>query len=421
MTQPFQISDAIRRAVIHGLSALLLMVSAAQAHFAEGTKVRTILVSIEDGALIAYVRAPAPLVFSDLVGRAQVDRVPLVSPFLKAETTITGTRYRLDSAAIARNLHAFEQRLSHALVFSQAGLHLPGSLAGFAIHDRRPATPPETGSQARAALATRHSAGAPLFGEAVIDYMVVLDSQDPAGILAIHAGYAPLLPGPGVAIDNHLIDARVAPPVSTTAPGQLETPVLMDGSRLSTFLHFVHQGSLHILEGLDHVLLVIALALGVGATRKLIYLVTAFTIGHSVTLIATFLGAAPDWPWFVPAVETAIAASVLYAAITAIFRKSGSIVIFAAIGLLHGLGFSFVLGDILGRDAPDLILALLAFNIGIELGQLFILAVTLAVVFGLEHFAKATLGPARVGTLTAIALLSVWWMIERLPGFVIAV
>ena len=256
---------------------------------------------------------------------------------------------------------------------------------------------------------------------AITGLAVRIDSPDPASDLEIMSGYAPLLPGPGVAIENHLVDARIEPPMSATAPGQLETPAILDGSRLSTFQHFVYQGMLHILEGLDHVLLVIALALGVGVTRRLIYLVTAFTLGHSVTLIATFLGATPAWPWFIPAVEAAIAASVLYAAVAAMVRKSGSGLVFTGSGLLHGLGFSFVLGEILGRDAPELVPALLAFNIGIEVGQLLILAVTLSIVFCLDKLATPALRPARMGTLAAIAILSSWWVAERLGGFVSAV
>ncbi|WP_299472108.1 HupE/UreJ family protein [uncultured Roseibium sp.] len=398
-----------------------LLALPASAHFSEGTQVRTLLVAEDNGTLTLYVRAPAPLVFSDLVGRAQVDQVPLTSPFLRLEDTGNGVRYRLDMTAVARDRKAFEGRLQRTLIVSQAGLDLETELTGFTVRARRPAQTLDTAASARAAIQLDNTSLDPVFGEAIIDYALQITSTDPAGVLEVRSGYPPLLPGPGVAIENHLVDARVDPPVSSTAPGQLETPAVIDGSRLSTFLHFVYQGTLHILQGLDHVLLVIALALGVGATRRLIYLVTAFTVGHSITLIATFLGATPSWPWFIPLVEAAIAASVLYAAVAAMIQRSGSILVFSAIGLLHGLGFSFVLGDILGRDAPDLVLALLAFNFGIEVGQLLILAVTLTMVFVLEQLATPALRPARLGTLTAIAILSAWWVAERLGGVVSAV
>ncbi|MEC9470938.1 MAG: HupE/UreJ family protein [Pseudomonadota bacterium] len=402
--------------ILFSLLLLLTNFTPAFAHFSEGTKVRTLLVSREGDTLTVYVRVPAPLVFSDLVGRSQVEQVPLVSPFLRLEQTPDSERYRVDLGAIDSNRSAFEDRLRNALVFSQAGLALPVEIIGFAVHTSRPDQDIDTAVAAQSALSEAFPNEDPLFGTAVIDYALRLESSDPTGVLQVQSGYAPLIPGPGIAIDNHLIDTRITPPVSTTAPGQLEEPARFDGSRLSTFLHFIHQGTLHILEGLDHVFLVIALALGVGATRRLIYLVTAFTIGHSVTLIATFLGATPSWPWFIPLVETAIAASVLYAAIAAMVRKSGSVIVFAAIGLLHGLGFSFVLADILGRGAPDLIPALLAFNIGIEFGQLIILAVTLSIVLFLRKTAEPALQPLRLGALSGIAILSTWWVIERLPG-----
>lgn len=407
--------------ILYCAVATFLACAPSSAHFAQGTKVRTILVAEDKGGLVAYVRVPAPLVFSDLVGRAQVDQVPLTSPFLRVETTGSGVRYRLDMQAVSRDRAGFENRLQAALLFSQAGLDLKTSVTGFTVHARRPARVLDSVETARSALAEDSTALDPVFGSAIIDYAVRIEIPDPASDIEVRSGYAPLVPGPGVEIENHLVDTRVLPPLSLTAPGQLETPAVLDGSRLSTFLHFIHQGMLHILEGLDHVLLVIALALGVGATRKLIYLVTAFTLGHSVTLIATFLGATPSWPWFIPGVEAAIAASVLYAAVAAMIRKSGSVAVFAGIGLLHGLGFSFVLGDILGRDAPDLVPALLAFNIGIEVGQLLILAVTLSIVFCLENLATPALRPARFGTLAAIAILSSWWVAERLGGVVSAV
>lgn len=400
------------------LTAVLLVVvtTAALAHFDQGAKVRIILVNLQDGALTAMVRTPAPLVFSDLVGRSQVEQVPLVSRYLRNEPTPDGERYLLDMRAIGEDRAGFVERLNNALLFSQAGLDLEASVTGFTVHPDRPDTPLRGLSPQQ-----QQEPDDPAFGLAVIDYEVRLHSSDPQGLLSVRSGYAPLLPGPGVSIDNHLIDGRSEPPLSTTAPGQLEQPVLIGGSRLRTFFHYVHQGMLHILEGTDHVLLVIAMALGVGATLRLVFLVTAFTLGHSATLILTFLGATPTWPWFIPAVESAIAASVLYAAIAAVVNRSGSVAVFAGIGLLHGLGFSFVLGDILGRNAPDLIPALFAFNIGIEIGQLLILSMTLLIVLALRRFASPALNPARIGVLGGIILLSAWWVAERLTGVVLSI
>jgi len=400
------------------LAGLLLLAGSANGHFSEGTKLRTILLTIEDGALHAYVRTPAPLVFSDLVIRSQTQDAPLRSPYLRYETTATGGSYLLDLAGIEADSQAFSKRLAGSLVFSQSGKDIEATVTGFRILERMPDAAFNTADSARAALAAEGTGTDPQFGAAVIDFRIALQAPAPDAAVTVRAGYDPLIPGPGVAIDNHLIDARTSPPVSSTSPGQLEGGADISGSHLATALEFIHQGMVHILEGLDHVLLVVALALGVGATRKLIWLVTAFTLGHSVTLIASFLGLTPGWPWFIPVVEAAIAVSVLYAAVAALLRRSGSILVFGAIGLLHGLGFSFVLGDILGPDAPDLILALAAFNVGIELGQIAILAATLGIVYAVTRLSEPAVRPLRVGALSGIAFLSAWWVVERMMSVV---
>ncbi|MBD1545229.1 HupE/UreJ family protein [Roseibium aggregatum] len=396
------------------LAGVLAVTGNAGAHFSDGTKLRTILLTIEDGALAAYIRTPAPLVFSDLVVRSQTQDEPLHSPYLSYETTATGGSYRLDLAGIEADSQAFSDRLAGSLAFSQSGADLKATVTGFRIRERMPDDEFNTGDSARSALAASGTEAEPQFGSAVIDFRIALQAPAPDAAVTVKAGYDPLIPGPGVSIENHLVDARISPPVSSTRPGQLEDGVEINGSHLATAIEFIHQGTLHILDGLDHVFLVVALALGVGATRKLIWLVTAFTLGHSVTLIASFLGLTPSWPWFIPLVEAAIAASVLYAAVAALLRRSGSILVFGAIGLLHGLGFSFVLGDILGRNAPDLILALASFNIGIEVGQIAILATTLGIVYAVTRLSEPAVRPLRVGALSGIAFLSAWWVVERM-------
>ena len=200
-------------------------------------------------------------------------------------------------------------------------------------------------------------------------------------------------------------------------PGQLDAVAVLDGSLVSALLVFVWQGVVHILVGLDHVLLVVCLALGFGASPRLIWPVTAFTLGHSVTLAAAVLGLRPDWPWFIPLVEAAIAATVLMAAIAAWYGRAlaptQALAGIAAVGLLHGFGFASVLGDILGPEAPNLVAALAAFNVGIELGQLAILALTLAIVAALRRLSIPGALRASQATLVGIAVIAGYWLIER--------
>ncbi|WP_265519591.1 HupE/UreJ family protein [Nitratireductor luteus] len=395
------------------LTVLLAHAGLARAHFAQGTKVRTILIVPHGETLTAYVRAPLPLVFSDLVTSAQASSQPLDTPFLYFEETGTGGRYRVSMGAVAANESAFRERLERALSWSQNGKEITARLVAMRVHARMPAGSFDSREAAEAAIAGASSGLDPVFGEAYVDFAVSLSPPDAAGSVAVRSAYPPLPVPEGVTIDNHIIDARGDTPVSYTRPGQLEQPAVIDTSLWRTVGEFAWQGVLHIVEGLDHVFLVICLALGIGARGRLLWIVTAFTLGHSVTLIATFLGAVPSWAWFISAVEAGIAATVLYAAVAALLGRMDSILLIAGVGLLHGLGFSFVLGDILGRDAPNLVPALAAFNVGIEIGQLMIIAATLLAVAVITRLSAPLTPVLRAATLIGIAVVSAWWVVER--------
>lgn len=139
---------------------------------------------------------------------------------------------------------------------------------------------------------------------------------------------------------------------------------------------FVVQGFEHILSGLDHLLFLLCLVLPFYARLKsLVLIVTAFTIGHSVTLIGAAYGLAPASLWFAPLVETLIAASILYMAIENVIAPNlrARWALAAGFGLIHGFGFSSALRDTLQFAGEHHVVALLSFNVGVELGQLLVL------------------------------------------------
>lgn len=391
----------------------------ANAHFSEGVKVRSIVIAKgSDGGTTAFVRAPAPLVFADLIVEAQQTGSPLATDFIYSRQGATGPVFYLSLDAIRADAAGITTRLENALSWAQGDEAIEARLVGYRIQPTVPGTAFDSTENAGAALAAEGTEDDPLFGEAIIDMELDLFPGDADGALQVVSNYPPMPVLEGVSIDNHIVDARWATPVSYLKPGQLQEPATIDGSVWRVAGEFVWQGVLHIVEGIDHVFLVVCLALGIGARMRLLWIVTAFTLGHSVTLIATFLGATPAWPWFIPAVETAIAATVLYAALAALFRRMDSIIIIAGVGLLHGLGFSFVLGEILGRDSPNLIPALAAFNVGIEIGQLAIIAVTLAAVAQLTRLSHTATPILRGAALAGIAAISALWVIERGAGLV---
>jgi hypothetical protein len=180
------------------------------------------------------------------------------------------------------------------------------------------------------------------------------------------------------------------------------------------FLRFVQNGIAHILDGIDHVLFVICLLIPYRRIRPLIAIITAFTVAHSITLIASAFGLVPGALWFPPLIETLIAASVVYMAIENIIgtRWQRRWIVAFGFGLVHGFGFSFALSETLQFAGTHLLTSLLAFNLGVEIGQLLIIAV--AVPFLNVLFRKTV--AERLGTviLSAILAHSSWhWMSDR--------
>ncbi len=139
----------------------------------------------------------------------------------------------------------------------------------------------------------------------------------------------------------------------------------------------------HILLGIDHLLFVLGLLLLVGSPKRLIVTVTAFTVAHSITLAAATLGFVhvPQAP-----VEAVIALSVMFVAAEILRAAQGRASLTArapwlvafVFGLLHGLGFAGALREV-GLPQTDIPLALLFFNVGVEVGQLAFIAAVVAV------------------------------------------
>ena len=179
-------------------------------------------------------------------------------------------------------------------------------------------------------------------------------------------------------------------------------------------------GAQHILTGYDHLLFVVALVLLLMRGWLVVRAATAFTIAHSLTLAGTTLGffglaQAP--------VEALIALSIVFLAAEIAKQKDGNprlseripwLVAFL-FGLLHGFGFAGALREI-GLPDGDVPVALLTFNLGVEAGQLVIIAVCLALIALLRRFAQPTLRPATVLTTYGIGTIASFWFIERLVG-----
>jgi hydrogenase/urease accessory protein HupE len=180
---------------------------------------------------------------------------------------------------------------------------------------------------------------------------------------------------------------------------------------------YVVLGVEHILSGIDHLLFVAGLLFLVGFRRRLIGTISAFTLAHSITLACSAFG------WITlrsPPVEASIALSIVLVATEALrecdtlARRLPALVSFL-FGLVHGLGFAGALKDI-GLPQRHLPLALLSFNVGVEIGQLLMVLVCYAVVS--VPASRRWLGPARRPALYAIGILAAYWSWGRIAAIV---
>jgi hypothetical protein len=182
---------------------------------------------------------------------------------------------------------------------------------------------------------------------------------------------------------------------------------------------FVELGFQHILGGFDHLLFVLCLVVPIRRVRPLVAVITSFTLAHSITLIASALGLAPNALWFPPLIETLIAVSIVYMALENIVgarleepRLDRRWMLAFSFGLVHGFGFSFALRESLQFAGAHLLTSLLAFNVGVELGQLLVIGIAIPVLAVLFRWVVAE----RMGVIIISAILahSAWhWMTAR--------
>jgi len=249
--------------------------------------------------------------------------------------------------------------------------------------------------------------------DSVLHLAAALPRDGSAGRFGWQAANGPLIvrqivEGPG-GYSDFLTDGALSLPMPRAGPAAPR-------GALATLGHYAAVGFAHIVPaGLDHILFVLGLFFLSLRLRPLLVQVTAFTLAHSVTLALAAFGLVR-----VPAaiVEPLIAASIVYVAVENILARRLTpwrpAVVFG-FGLLHGLGFASVLGAV-GLAPGALVLALIGFNIGVELGQLAVLAGAFLLVglwFGGRPWYRARIA---VPASAAIGLAGAWWFVERVAG-----
>ncbi len=210
------------------------------------------------------------------------------------------------------------------------------------------------------------------------------------------------------------------------------TPSLVVEAAPSPFqvaVTYLHLGIEHILLGIDHLLFVLALLILVKGWRRLVGTISAFTVAHSITLAAATLGfiSVPAAP-----VEAVIALSIAFVACEIIHRRQGRSglterwpwMVSFTFGLLHGFGFASALQQV-GLPQNAIPMALLFFNVGVEIGQLLFIMVVMGALYGISIAAKKLDVASRPSFANALELtaayaigsVAVFWLIERTLAF----
>ena len=242
--------------------------------------------------------------------------------------------------------------------------------------------------------------------------LIRLTGTVPAGAAAFQFGYDRI-------IDEYPLTATRAAGAPVTRwlqPTQLSPALavadLVPLTPLQVAVQYLGLGYTHILpKGLDHILFVLGLFLLSTKLRPLLFQVTAFTVAHTITLALTIYGVFALPP---VVVEPLIALSIAYVAVENLLTadlKPSRIVLVFAFGLLHGMGFAGVLAD-LGLPRGELVTALVTFNVGVEVGQLTVIAAAFAAVAavrGRTWYRSRVVVPLSLG----IAAVGLYWTVER--------
>ena len=246
--------------------------------------------------------------------------------------------------------------------------------------------------------------------QGIMDVLFEYPIQSDQSHFAIHMAFDRL----GIRVVTAL---RFMPPGGVVRPYELDGDaglVPLDPRWHQAVWRFVKLGFFHILDGTDHLLFLFCLVIPFRRLWTLVPIVTAFTVAHSITLISAAYNYAPGALWFPPLIEVLIAMSIVYMAlenIVAITPHRRWLITFL-FGLVHGFGFSFGLQHTMQFAGSHLLMSLLSFNLGVELGQLLVLVLIVPALDVLFRFVVAE----RMGTIILSALVAhtAWhWMTDR--------
>jgi hypothetical protein len=400
-----------------------LAATAVSAHFLLNLNVRVLHVEHLADGLRVYLRTPMPYLVADRIGPVGADGLPEPAPYTTNGLEKGKLVHRVDPDALRSDSVGLGRLAANGFRIDTDGGALRAAVEQVRASPIGAQPPFATLEEARRAFGDRaiypDDAEPAYVGDVVVDMILRYRTDTPVYRYSVMSILDPGLPGQNDTA-NLILDYSPGATRVFRARGLLTEPVIVSRSAWSAMVTFIREGVRHILEGWDHVLFVLCLTLGATRLGSLVWRATGFTIGHSVTLMVGFFGYVPSGAWFIPAVETGIALSIIYAAVIAMMarrdRRRREVEMFGitmAIGLLHGFGFSFVLHKLLQVDSPDIWHSLLAFNVGVEIGQLLLIIIAWPIFRFIARTSDRAWTMGRWGIATSCAAVALVWTAQR--------
>jgi hypothetical protein len=330
----------------------------AWAHFDGRVSVRVVHFTYDAAGMTAYYR----------VSLAPVAQAGPASYVVAKKESGLWFHY-VDTAAV--DPLAAARVLAAAHTVSVAGRAVAPVVLAAAVHVKGTVPPFATPAQARAAAlaATPLPADMPDIGDVVLDAAVAYPGVRPAAFR-----FAGTL-APGTLSDAPLNTILLSHRAGTTDQYRMDgAPVEVNPPLWLSAWQFIRAGAAHILEGFDHLLLVVCLVAGGLRLRAVALRITGFSAGHACSIAAAFYGLLPDRAWMIPGVELLIALSVLGTALLMLGRRQhpGAPALTFVVGLVHGCGLAVGLRALLSDTGPNVVASLVSFNVGVEAGQLLV-------------------------------------------------
>jgi hypothetical protein len=383
----------------------------ASAHADGRVNIRVVHFTYHPAGMTAYFRLSLPQVGRSATGAVApyiVARRESGRMFYYASEAILGADPMVAAAQLAAGHLVAVQGKAVAPVVLSAAIHVKGAVPPFSNAD-----------QARQAVRAAPLSRSPVAPDTEIDN-VLLDAAVlyPAVGREVPFEFSSVLSAGDLSdapVNTILVSHAEGATTQYSHSGYLGQAITVNPPALQAIWQFIRAGAAHILEGFDHLLLVICLVVVDLRLRAIAMKITAFSAGHAVSIVAGFYGLLPGASWVAPVIELLIALSVLGAALLIIGKhdKVNSAMLTCVVGAVHGFGLALGLRRILSDTGPNIVTSLVSFNVGVEFGQL-IIGAGIWLLFRMAQAAPwPKVGRLRLAVALAASGISLLWIGDR--------